>query len=464
MNGETGNSKAGWAVAAGDWTGDGKDDVAVSAIWANTLLRRHVRGQGQDLQRGRRARRARLRRLPHRRRRRGPGRLVAGLRRRRWRPQARARHRRAVPRPGRLAHVRLGVRAQGRRAVRRPRARLAARGRLPHRRRQDAGRRSAGPWRPRPTSTATASATSSLGAPGWDRPSGPTLAPAPNSVGPQESIGAAYVVYGSKTPTNVNVGTHHRQGPAARRRRRLPLGRPGRLERRRPRRHRQQRRQRRSPSASRAGTPTSRPPSAPVATAATGCCSTASPTRSRRRSRSPRRSTARSSRRARRARSRSPATTTRPSSPAPRPTAATRSPTARRCPRPSGDVGPHTVTVTARDAAGNVTVKSITYNVVATASGTASGTVPATLVAVARHPVGEPRRVHPGRGGRVQQHDRGERDHAPPATRPCRSPTRARTPPAIWSTARSRCRRRCRSGRPTRPTRARRSRRSAPAR
>ena len=43
------------------------------------------------------------------------------------------------------------------------------------------------------------------------------------------------------------------------------------------------------------------------------------------------------------------------------------------------DVGPHTVTVTARDAAGNMTVKSVTYNVVATASGGASGTVPATL-------------------------------------------------------------------------------------
>ena len=72
-----------------------------------------------------------------------------------------------------------------------------------------------------------------LGAPGVDRPSGPTLAPAPNSVGPQESIGAAYVVYGSKTPANVNVGSIDRQGPAAHGRRRLPLGRPGRLERRR---------------------------------------------------------------------------------------------------------------------------------------------------------------------------------------------------------------------------------------
>ncbi len=38
-----------------------------------------------------------------------------------------------------------------------------------------------------------------LGAPGMDRASGPTLA----GVGPQESIGGAYVVYGSKTPANV---------------------------------------------------------------------------------------------------------------------------------------------------------------------------------------------------------------------------------------------------------------------
>jgi hypothetical protein len=35
INGAAGDSKAGWSVAAGDWTGDGKDDVAVSAIWAN---------------------------------------------------------------------------------------------------------------------------------------------------------------------------------------------------------------------------------------------------------------------------------------------------------------------------------------------------------------------------------------------------------------------------------------------
>jgi hypothetical protein len=43
------------------------------------------------------------------------------------------------------------------------------------------------------------------------------------------------------------------------------------------------------------------------------------------------------------------------------------------------DVGPHTVVVTAKDNAGNTTTKSVTYNVVATANGGATGTVPATL-------------------------------------------------------------------------------------
>jgi hypothetical protein len=43
------------------------------------------------------------------------------------------------------------------------------------------------------------------------------------------------------------------------------------------------------------------------------------------------------------------------------------------------DVGPHLFTVTARDAAGNTTVKSVTYNVVAVASGEVGGNVPATL-------------------------------------------------------------------------------------
>ncbi|HET6548242.1 MAG TPA: hypothetical protein VFG79_07300 [Solirubrobacter sp.] len=43
------------------------------------------------------------------------------------------------------------------------------------------------------------------------------------------------------------------------------------------------------------------------------------------------------------------------------------------------DVGPHLFTVTARDAAGNTTVQSVTYDVVAVASGEVGGDVPATL-------------------------------------------------------------------------------------
>jgi hypothetical protein len=46
----------------------------------------------------------------------------------------------------------------------------------------------------------------------------------------------------------------------------------------------------------------------------------------------------------------------------------------------AGDqVGPHTVNVTARDNAGNITTKSVTYNVVNAQNGGVSGTVPATL-------------------------------------------------------------------------------------
>ncbi len=48
-------------------------------------------------------------------------------------------------------------------------------------------------------------------------------------------------------------------------------------------------------------------------------------------------------------------------------------------PTAADQVGPHTVTVTAKDAAGNTTTKSVTYNVVATATTTPGGTVPATL-------------------------------------------------------------------------------------
>ena len=202
-------------------------------------------------------------------------RLLAGLRRRRRRPQARARHRRAVPRPRRLAHGRLGLRPQGRRDERRHVARHPARRRLPHRRCQDPGRRGlvrgdlARPQqrrhRRRPARRA-----------GRGPPVGPDARRPPRTAWARRSRSAPrYVVYGSKTPANVNVGSHGRQGPAAHGRRRLPLGRPGRLERRRSRRPGQQRRQRRRRRHPGLGLQPADARSAPAATAASRCCSTA---------------------------------------------------------------------------------------------------------------------------------------------------------------------------------------------
>ena len=141
MNGAAGDSKAGWAVAAGDFTGDGKDDVAVSAIWANNYSGATyvVKGKTSGTAVALGALGADGYRID------GDAEDQSG-----WSlasgdvdgdKQARARHRRAVPRPGRLAHVRLRVRAQGRRAGEQHHARGAAPRRLPHRRRQDAGRR-----------------------------------------------------------------------------------------------------------------------------------------------------------------------------------------------------------------------------------------------------------------------------------------------------------------------------------
>src|SRR3954465_1744750 len=43
------------------------------------------------------------------------------------------------------------------------------------------------------------------------------------------------------------------------------------------------------------------------------------------------------------------------------------------------DVGPHVFSVTAKDAAGNTTIKTVTYNVVITQTSGPSGSVPATL-------------------------------------------------------------------------------------
>ena len=244
-----------------------------------------------------------------------------------------------------------------------------------------------------------------LGAPGVDRPSGPTLAPAPNSVGPQESIGAAYVVYGSKTPANVNVGTIAGKGQllmggggfrwgdqagwnvaglgdlASNGVNVAAVGIPG--------------------WDSNQQTPVGTGRDRGVALLLNGVTDAIAPTITITSpvdgARIPKGTPVDAGVLLRRRQTRSP--------PAPPPTAASRSPTARPCRRPAPTSVPHTVTVTARDTAGNTTTKSVTYNVVATATGGASGTVPATLVALPRHPVGEPRRVHPGRRGRVHQHD-----------------------------------------------------------
>ena len=78
-------------------------------------------------------------------------------------------------------------------------------------------------------------------------------------------------------------------------------------------------------------------------------------------------------------RSRSPATTTTPSSPARRPTAAPDRSTARRCRPAASDVGPHTIVVTARDAAGNMTTKRSPTTSSGRANGGVGGTVPAAL-------------------------------------------------------------------------------------
>src|SRR4051794_15100434 len=206
MNGESGDSKAGWAVAAGDWTGDGKDDVAVSGVWAkgysgSTYIVKgkasngavalgalgsdgfRVDGDAEDQSGyslasgdvdGDRTPELVIGVPFH-----GPGgALMAGS-----------------------AYVLKGGAMNGDMTL------AALR---PGDYRIDGAKTQDGAgW-----SVATSPDLNGdgigavlLGAPGVDRPSGPTLAPAPNSVGPQESIGAAYVVYGSKTPANVNVGS-----------------------------------------------------------------------------------------------------------------------------------------------------------------------------------------------------------------------------------------------------------------
>jgi hypothetical protein len=377
MNGESGDSKAGWAVAAGDWTGDGKDDVAVSAIFANgyagyTYVVKgktsnsavalgalgsdgyRIDGDAEDQSGWSLAsgdvdgdRKPELViGVPFH----GPdGALMAGS-----------------------AYVLKGGALSGN---------LTLASLRPGDYRIDGATTQDGAgW-----SVATSPDLNGdgigdvlLGAPGKDRPSGPTLAPAPNSVGPQQSIGAAYVVYGSKTPANVNVGTITGKGQllmggggfrwgdqagwnvaglgdlggngvnvAA-------VGIPG--------------------WDSNAQTPVTTGRDRGLALLLNGVVDAIKPTIS--------------------------ITSPVDGASITQGTAATLAfscdddQTVVSCtatdrgtpiangaalPTATGDVGPHTVVVTARDAAGNVTVKSITYNVVASATGSPSGTVPATL-------------------------------------------------------------------------------------
>jgi hypothetical protein len=205
MNSEAGDAKTGWAVATGDWTGDGKDDVAVSAPWVRNFSGTtyivkgkastgavalgalgsdgfRIDGDAEDQSGWSLAsgdvdgdRKPELViGVPFH----GPdGALMAG--------SAYVLKGGAMSADMTLAALRPGdYRIDGAKT-------------------QDG----AG-W-----SVATSPDLNNdgigdvlLGAPGVDRPTGPTQAPAPNSVGPQESIGAGYVVYGSKTPANVNVG------------------------------------------------------------------------------------------------------------------------------------------------------------------------------------------------------------------------------------------------------------------
>jgi hypothetical protein len=215
-----------------------------------------------------------------------------------------------------------------------------------------------------------------LGAPGVDRPFGPTQAP--SGPGPQESIGAAYVVYGSKTPANVSLGSLTGKGQllmggggfrwgdqagwsvaglgditntgynvAA-------VGVPG--------------------WDSNQQTPVATGRDRGVALLLNGVVDPIAPTIS--------------------------ITSPLDGAVIPKGTAVNLAfscddestlvsctatdrgnPIANGATLPTGepDVGPHTVTVTARDAAGNTTTRSVTYNVVATATSTPAATVPATL-------------------------------------------------------------------------------------
>ena len=154
-------------------------------------------------------------------------------------------------------------------------------------------------------------------------------------------------------------------------------------------------------------------------------------TRRRRRSRSTSRR-ARSTRRAVRSRSRSRARTTTGGSGI----ASCVGSTPSGSNLPTGTAGMQVLTITATDNVGNVTVKTVNYRVLDATNANGG---------VERHRAGDAgadaghsglvRRVHAGRGDGLHGDARRRTSSRPPVTRRCRSPTRARPRPAIWSTA-----------------------------
>ena len=205
MNGAAGDSKAGWAVAAGDYTGDGKDDVAVSAIWANNYSGATyvVKGKTSGTAVALGALGADGYRID------GDAEDQSG-----WslssgdvdgdkKPELVI----GVPFHGQDGSLMSGSAYVIKGGALASNITLASL--RPGDFRIDGAKTQDGAgWSVAvsPDLNGDNIGDVLLGAPGVDRPSGPTQAPAPNSVGPQESIGAAYVVYGRPAPANVNVG------------------------------------------------------------------------------------------------------------------------------------------------------------------------------------------------------------------------------------------------------------------
>jgi hypothetical protein len=209
MNGEAGDSKAGWAVASGDFTGDGKDDVAVSAPWAAPGAKEYsgstyiVKGKASSGAVALGALGSDGFRINGEEGDQSGWALASGDVDGDKKPELVI----GVP-----FHNPDGSLMAGSAFVLKGGAMsgdISLASLRPGDYRIDGAKTQDGAgW-----SVATSPDLNNdgigdvlLGAPGVDRPSGPTQAPAPNSVGPQESIGAGYLVYGSTTPANVNVG------------------------------------------------------------------------------------------------------------------------------------------------------------------------------------------------------------------------------------------------------------------